>query len=63
MAIYNEHDLVDSLNLGNQLCCLERGQSLSRAGRMPDIAVLVGVLDLIDNFLYGIELILSLIHI
>lgn len=39
------------------MCSLERGQGLSRAGRMPDIAILVGVLDLVDNFLYGIELI------
>ena len=57
MAVNNEHDLVDPLDFGDQLCRLERGQGLSRAGRMPDITILVRVLDPIDNFFYGIELI------
>ena len=57
VTVYDEHHLVDSVYFRDQLRRFERGQSLPRACRMPDVTVLVGVLHLVDNLLDGIELI------
>ena len=62
MTVNHEEDFVDAIQLGHQLRGLERCQCFSCAGSMPDIAVLVGVLNTVENLFYSIILIWTKYH-
>ena len=57
MTVNHEHHLVDTVKFRYQLGSFEGCQSLARACGVPNIAITVSILNLVDNFLYGIVLI------
>ena len=57
MTVNNKHYLVNAVKFRYELGGLERGQSLSGSGCMPDVSITVGVLHLVNNLLNGIILI------
>ena len=62
VAVNHEQHLIYSVNLTHQLCRLERSQGLSCACRVPNVAVLVGVLHTVENLFNCIELIRTQYH-
>ena len=57
VAVNDKHHLIDTVDLADKLSRLERGECLSCSCRMPDVTVLVGVLNSVEYLLHGIELI------
>ena len=62
VTVHYEEDLVDAVQLGNQLGSLEGCERLARTGGVPDVAVLVCVLDTVQDLFYCIILVRTKHH-
>ena len=57
LAVDDEQALVDALVGLEQRRCLEGGERLARAGRVPDVAVAAILVDAIDNGFHRVNLV------